>query len=186
MKQDIKFEIHCRNENSIATIFSSSNADSDILERDAILAFLLFSLRQASNLKGSPMIQSLGMAMGAISEAGHSYFPESAKMSLLEYSAIEDKRFLGDIMFDPENKQMNFKLEVKGFGFFAKGVDGYSVNAILLLILYFFEKFNSVAFEKKFRNAIELCGGYIVMNQVDLTNQNNIAATIMNEIGLSI
>ncbi len=180
----IHFEIHCKEENKAAFLFETSGDSAQENQRGAILAFLLFTLRQFSNLKGNPTMQYLSMALNELSEQGSEYFPEDAINNLLEFSRTEKKNFVGDISFDPDRDHMNFQMKANGFGLFATGVDTYTMWSVLLMALFFLKKFTDADFEKKFMKAVELCSGAMITEQVSLTNQNSVAASILSELGL--
>ncbi|HBK33784.1 TPA: hypothetical protein DEP34_03225 [Candidatus Uhrbacteria bacterium] len=186
MPTEINFQISCVDQEHFFVQYSTSNSDEEEKKKDSLLALILLALRQASNMKGKEAGSYLGGALSQIAEEGFDYFPENIREGLSAPEESAKKRFVGLIKFDGQRGVLNFKMDANGFGLFSQDVEIYAVRATLFFSLYLLNLYKDSDFEDTMKKALGYCGAYISGGYATLTNQNDLTATIMDELGMPL
>jgi TPR repeat protein len=178
-----RLEIHFHQQDE-ASVYLETNAVGDHRKYCELLIFCLLATRQMYNLScgGDPggtahsLSSFLSQVPGDPTELLNMRVPDACK--LVDYKGSEGrKRFIGVLKLS--ESALNFRLEAKGFGIFARGVGYYAATSVALLLEYLTRRrISDQNYLRGLARSANECGRAYLAGAITLTSQHDVACRV--------
>lgn len=184
MSKKLQLNIDYYDEKNASVTISNPNPDDSFGD---LLMFCTFVTRMMVNFGKSNSALAISSVFSNIKSPNdllifskHSH-PDEPNL-IPTKSSSGNKKFIANLDY---SNNINFQLDTKGFGFFAKGIDYYGVHACFLLLKHLIRKYeDNIAFLTTIAFATKECGRTYTYGDINIRNQSSKAYLIaLNSMG---
>lgn len=182
MKFKMRLEIHFYSENkgAVYSKLKMRGGEEDKEEYSDLLMFCNLLCRNLYNLGNYAWYLYQKVSFIDTKDIKKDWSQLNPEMpEIMEFEGRGEKIFISDLESQGKDVVGNYQLKTKGFGFFQKGMEHYSSNAVLLYLLYLREKYNNnEKFLTKLVEAIKICGGALISGDLGPRKEGKITTMI--------